>query len=208
MSMYNDIVWDGKGNKEQCEYNSQTVAEYASKFPRGHWSFLGPGSEQKWYETFSHKPDGSWDRMAEEMMKNFSRSAHPIFRASSAFERGELRSKGGRRKSIHFNGSTENIELLLRTVISANQLSIYGAIADLCDEIPKRINAPLLGLALEGLLRSCNVAEEVVMALRLNEIVDREMFADLDVDELSFRKTMVNLTNRRALLTKENSPNA
>ena len=28
-SMFNDIVWDAKGNKEQCEYNSQAVAEYA-----------------------------------------------------------------------------------------------------------------------------------------------------------------------------------
>ena len=36
------------------------------------------------------------------------------------------------------------------------------------------------------------MAEEVVMAFRLNEIVDREMFSELDVDEISFRKTMVN----------------
>ena len=40
MSMYNDIAWQANGNKEQCEYNSQTVANYARKFPRGHWSFL------------------------------------------------------------------------------------------------------------------------------------------------------------------------
>ena len=70
----------------------------------------------------------------------------PCFRKSCsrkrAFERGELRSKEGGKKSIHFNGSHEHIELLLRTVISANQLSIYGAIADLCDEVPKGIRAP------------------------------------------------------------------
>ena len=71
-------------------------------------------------------------------MANFSGSGDPIFLASSAFERGELRSKGGGKKSTHFNGSHENIELLLRTVISANQLRIYGAIADFCDEVPKR----------------------------------------------------------------------
>ena len=75
--------------------------------------------------------------MAEEMMANFSASCHPIFRASSAFARGEIRSKGGGKKSIHFIGSHKNIELLLRTVISANQLSIYEAMADLCDEVPK-----------------------------------------------------------------------
>ena len=39
------------------------------------------------------------------------------------FERGELRSKGHGKKSVHFNGSDENIELLFHAVISANQLS-------------------------------------------------------------------------------------
>ena len=74
-------------------------------------------------------------------MLNFSGSGHPIFRASSAFARGELRSKEKRNKLIHFNGSTETIELLLRIVISANQLSIYGTMTDLCDEVPKRVKA-------------------------------------------------------------------
>ena len=59
MSMYNDIAWQEKGNKDRCEYNSQTVANYARKFPRGHWSFLGPGSEEKWCGTHTDKPDGS-----------------------------------------------------------------------------------------------------------------------------------------------------
>ena len=113
-------------------------ADYARKFPSGHWSFLGPGSEEKWYGTCTHKPDGSWDRMAEEMMANFSRCGHPIFRASSAVDKRELRRKEGRKKSIHFSGSNETIELLHRTLISASQLSIYGAIADFCDEVTKR----------------------------------------------------------------------
>ena len=68
-------------------------------------------------------------------MSNFSDSGLPIFRSSSAFERGELRIKEHGTKSIHFNGSDENIELLLRTLISANQLSVCGAIADLCSEV-------------------------------------------------------------------------
>ena len=59
MSMFNDIARGEKGNTERCEYNSQTVAEYARRFPRGQWSFLGVGSEKKWYGTYSDKPDGS-----------------------------------------------------------------------------------------------------------------------------------------------------
>ena len=126
-----------KRNKERCEYNSQTFANYTRKFPRGHWSFLGPGSEETCYGTYPDKPDGSWDQIEEKMMANFSGSGHPIFRASSAFERGEIRSKGRGKKSRHFNGSNENIELLLHTVISANQLIVHGAIADLCNELPE-----------------------------------------------------------------------
>ena len=34
-----------------------------------------------------------------------------------------------------FNGSEETNELILRTIVSVNQLSIYGAVADLCKEL-------------------------------------------------------------------------
>ena len=49
MSMYNDFEWKAKGNKEQCEYNSWSVVKYVRKFPRGHWSFLMPGLDKKWF---------------------------------------------------------------------------------------------------------------------------------------------------------------
>ena len=41
-TLYGEI----KGNTEQCEYNSKTIADYARRFPRGRWSFLGPGSDK------------------------------------------------------------------------------------------------------------------------------------------------------------------
>ena len=75
-------------------------------------------------EATPTNPDGSWNHTAEKMMVNFSESGHPIFRASSAFKRGELRSEEHGKKSFHFIGSEENIELLLRTIISATQLSV------------------------------------------------------------------------------------
>ena len=40
MSMFNDIVWDAKGNEELCENNSKRVEEYARSFPRGRWFYL------------------------------------------------------------------------------------------------------------------------------------------------------------------------
>ena len=53
-----------------------------------------PGSEKKWYGTHLNKLDGEWDNTAEDMMLNFAESGHPTFRATSASERGELKSKG------------------------------------------------------------------------------------------------------------------
>ena len=47
----------------------------------------------------------------------------------------------GGKKTIHFNGSEENIELTLRTISSANQPNVYGAVADLCRELPKHSKA-------------------------------------------------------------------
>ena len=78
---------------------------------------------------------GDWDKTAELMMLNFAESSHPIFRATSALESGECRSKEKGKKSIHSNGCEETIELILRTMISANQLIIYGGVADLCKDL-------------------------------------------------------------------------
>ena len=69
------------------------------------------------------------------MMLNFAESGHPVFRGTSALDTGELKSKRGGKKSIHFKGSEEKVELILRTVTSVNQLSVCGAVADLCKEL-------------------------------------------------------------------------
>ena len=118
-----------------CLKISVAVTNYARRFPREHWSFLGPGSQKKLYGTCN--PDGDWDRIVERMMMNFAQKRSSFFRATGALERGELRGKGKGKKSIHFNGIEANIELILRTNIPANQLSVYGAVADLCKELTK-----------------------------------------------------------------------
>ena len=71
-------------------------------------------------------------------MITFSESGHPMFRGSSAFERGSLRSKGGGKLSIHFCGDTDTVEVVLRTIVSVNQHSVNGAVADMCDELASR----------------------------------------------------------------------
>ena len=54
----------------------------------------------------------------------------PFFRGSGVFE-----NKGDGKLSVYFNGSDETFEVILRTVIFVNQLSICGAVADMCGEL-------------------------------------------------------------------------
>ena len=44
MSMFNDNEW--KENDENCIFNAEKVKNYAKRFLPGHWTFLGPGSEE------------------------------------------------------------------------------------------------------------------------------------------------------------------
>ena len=84
--------------------------------------------------THEYKPQGEWDRVAELMMTKFSESGHPVFRSTSPLSRGTLKSKGDGKLTIHFCADEGTIETVFRTIISVNQLSIYGAVSDLCEE--------------------------------------------------------------------------
>ena len=134
MSMFNDIIWRNKDNETECIANSTLVSLFAKRFPAGRWSFLGLGSEIKWYSTNKERPGGKWDRVAELMMIKFRDSGHPVFRATSPLFRGTLKSKGRGKLSLHFCADGETIETFSRTIISVNQVSIYEAISDLCEE--------------------------------------------------------------------------
>ena len=64
MSMFNDIFCVKKGNEEECLANAKVVSIYAKKFGIGQWSFIGPGSEKKWYSMGENRPQGIWDHIA------------------------------------------------------------------------------------------------------------------------------------------------
>ena len=83
MSMFNDISCGSRENEKECESNAQLVSLHAKRFGIGQWSFLGRGSEKKWYPISEDSPQGEWDKMAEKMMLTFAESGHPIFRATS-----------------------------------------------------------------------------------------------------------------------------
>ena len=45
-----------------------------------------------------------------------------------------MKSKGGGKLSFHFCGDYDKVQVLFRTIVSVSKLSIYGAVADLCEE--------------------------------------------------------------------------
>ena len=133
MSMFNDISCEGKDNRQQCLRDADYVKTFAKRFGIGQWSFIGPGSEKKWYPS-ENNPQGEWDRIAEDMLLEFAKSGHPIFRATTPLSRGKLKSKGKGKISIHFSAEPETIDTIYRIILSVNQLSVYGAVAAICEE--------------------------------------------------------------------------
>ena len=61
-------------------------------------------------------------------------SGYPTFRATTSLSRCILKSKGHGKLTIHFTADYPTIETVFRIIISANQLSIYGAVATICEE--------------------------------------------------------------------------
>ena len=74
--------------------------------------------------------------------------------------------KQRKRETVHtFCGDDITAELVLRTIMSVNQLSIYGAVADMCDELECRISGLSEGT---GKLVAQNHSEIMVMPTGLS----------------------------------------
>ena len=79
-------------------------------------------------------PQGAWTSYRGRNAVEFAESGHPTFRATTPLSRGILKSKGHGKLSIHFTADNPTIETIFRIIISVNQLSIYGAVATICEE--------------------------------------------------------------------------
>ena len=132
--MSNDISCGTKDIEEECLANARLVSLYARRFGKGQWSLIGPGSEKKWYSIKEDSPRGIWDKIAERTLLEFAESGCSIFRASSPLSRGRLKCKGHGKLSIHSAADQEAIETIFRIIVSASQLSLYGAVAEMCEE--------------------------------------------------------------------------
>ena len=82
--------------------------------------------------------------MAEKMMVTLAESGHPVFRATSPLSRGQLKSKGGGKLSIHYCANLETIKTVFRTI----KLSLYESVAEMCEEYESfhdRTEKPVVG---------------------------------------------------------------
>ena len=129
-----DISFGSRDNEKECMSNASLVSLDAKRFGAGHWSFIRPGSEKKWYSISKDSPQGEWDKLTEKMLLEFAESDCPIFRATSTLSRGRLKSKGHGKLSIHYAADLETIETIFRIIVSAIQLSLCGALAEMCEE--------------------------------------------------------------------------
>ena len=56
------------------------------------------------------------------------------FPCNDSIVQGKLESKGHGKLSIHFAADQETIDTIFRTIVSANQPSLCGAVANMCEE--------------------------------------------------------------------------
>ena len=147
MSMFNDIIRGSEDNERECNANADFVSIYARRFPPGRWSFSGPGSEKKWYSTYDSRQQGEWARVAELMVVKFGESGHPVFRATSPFSRGVLKSKGGGKLSIDFWADGRTIETVFHSTSwqktlrnSHNLQNQWHVVSTLCQETKVHLN--------------------------------------------------------------------
>ena len=125
--MVNDISCGTRDNEQECLANSRLVYQIFLNTNKGQWSFIGLGSEKKLYSMEEDSPQGIWDHIAEKMLIEFTESTCPIFPCSDSIVQDT--------KNCRFTIVPTRQRLrFFRILVSANQLSLYGAVAEMCEE--------------------------------------------------------------------------
>ena len=92
---------------------------FAKRFGTRQRSFIGPGSEKKWYCISEDSPQGEWDNMAEKMMLEFTEKW-------TSTQKQKQRSWENCRYTIVPIWKRLR---LFRIIVSVDQLSLYAAVA-------------------------------------------------------------------------------
>ena len=129
-SMFNGIDWTKKILNCLSNSESQELRKKVSV-----WTWVFPRSRRRRQNGMERPP---LNLTADEMVEIFKETGHPLFRGIRALNRGVVKRKCGR-CTMHITAEAANTELLFRTILPANQLSINGAASSLCDYLAKQI---------------------------------------------------------------------
>ena len=140
-SMFKHTEWTKEGNTETCLHNAKEVTTCATEFKPGHWCFLGPASENTWWNANSNESQGTWNIIKLLMVDMFEcHTSHPIFPATEPLFAWTVEE---RKEHLPFQSTFDNKKILIKTVLSSNVFCIYNRMCQWYDTeilVPRRAN--------------------------------------------------------------------
>ena len=153
--------------------------------------------------------------MVERMMLELAEIQFSVLQVHCPLSRGRLKSIGHGKLSIHFCADLETIETIFRIIVSVNQLSLHGAVAEICEEyesLHERTGRPVvMGQSSSSLVLSviktevpltqrmkifyCNNIENELKSCHnrinwINFVWMQDFWVLLRMDSISWRKTL------------------
>ena len=125
MSMFNDILCGSKDNEKDCLANAKLFSLFAKK---DLWFWEKVVLYQWRQATRWMRPNGGKDDGDTRRKRTPSLSSH-----ESIVQRSALK-QGGGKLPIHYRADQETITTVFRTIICVHQLSLYGAVAEMCEK--------------------------------------------------------------------------
>ena len=188
MSMFNDIFC-GTRKRKIMSGKCQVRISVREKFGKGQWSLLVLVLQKS--GTVSVK-------IVHRMLLEIAERRCPIFRATSPLSRGRLQSKGHGKLSIHFAADQETIETIFRIILSANQLSLHGAVAEMCEEYEsfhERRERPVVG--------GQSSSSFVLSAIKTEVLLDSDDPANQDLLLQQYGERIERLSKQDKFMTKD-----
>ena len=129
MSMFNDTSCYNKGNEEECLANAKVVSILAKKFGIGQWILR---------KRIVHKELGitsrtkcCWNSQKADILSSVQQLHCPGVSS---------RAKGVENCPYTSAADQDTIDTIYRIILSVNQLSVYGAVAAICEEFEDHQN--------------------------------------------------------------------
>ena len=129
MSMFYDILWQ-KRQQDSCFEKCRICESTCEKI----WYWAMVIYWIRFWEEMVFFREQSTRSLGQYCRANVAGIWHPTFRATTPLSRGQLKRKGRGKLFLHFTADQDTIDTIYRIILSVNQLSVYGAVAAVCEE--------------------------------------------------------------------------